>query len=480
MTKPFPATPGFTGYNAPSRVEADIFDLEIEGELPASINGTWYRMTPDPQYPPLLGDDIYLSGDGMISMFRFENGYADYKSRYVRTERFLAERAARRGLFGAYRNRFTDDPAAAGLDRTVANTSPVYHAGRLFAIKEDGLPYEVDPDTLETIGRCDWNGALKSQTVSAHSKVDPVTGELLLYGYEVSGDASREMMFATVDPNGVLGEEHWFEAPYAAMVHDFAITADYLVFPIFPTIVELDRLKAGGPHWMSDVSRDAWIGVVPRKGSAKDMRWFRRPGGQSFHVINAWNEGDRIQLDLCVSETNSFPFIPDVSGEPYDPRRASALPSRWTIDLSRNDDQIEERVIGTVPGDVPRVDDRRVGRRYRQSYMGMVDPTRAFRESGPVGAGFNMVGRLDADTGETDAWYGRDDDTFQEPQFVPTGAGETDGYVLSVIERHDSQLSDVGVFRAGHIAEGPVATIRLPLRLRGAVHGCWVPKPARR
>ena len=104
----------------------------------------------------------------------------------------------------------------------------------------------------------------------------------------------------------------------------------------------------------------------------------------------------------------------------------------------------------------------------------MVDPGRAFRPSGPVGAGFNMVGRLDADTGETDAWYGSDEESFQEPQFVPTGAGEGEGYVLSVIERHDVQLSDVGVFRAGAMAAGPIARIKLPLRLRGAVHGCWV------
>jgi carotenoid cleavage dioxygenase len=105
--------------------------------------------------------------------------------------------------------------------------------------------------------------------------------------------------------------------------------------------------------------------------------------------------------------------------------------------------------------------------------MGMVDPTRAMRMSGPVGGGFNLAGRLDMDTGEVDAWFGSDDDAFQEPQFVPTGEGELDGYVIAVIERHDRNLSDVGVFRAGRIKDGPVAVIHLPLRLRGAVHGCW-------
>ena len=476
MTKPFPESLAFTGNNAPSRVEADIFDLEIHGELPRELNGCWYRMTPDPQFPPLHGDDIYLSGDGMISMFRFENGYVDYKSRYVRTERFLAERRARSALFGHYRNAFTDEASVAGLDRTVANTSPIWHGGRLFATKEDGLPYEIDPVSLETKGRYDFDGRLKTLTVSAHPKIDPRTGELLFYGYEASGDGSRDMAFCVADKDGRLVSEEWFEAPYAGMVHDFAITEDYAVFPIFPTIVDVDRLKAGGPHWMSDIAQDAWIAVVPRKGGVAGIRWFKRPGGQFFHVINAWNEGETITLDLCVAQMNPFPFIPDVSGMAYDPRLAATLPSRWTLDLSRNDDHVGEGPpVSFVPGDVPRVDDRRIGQTYRQSWMGMVDPTRAMRMSGPVGAGFNMVGRLDMQTGETDAWYGGDDDTFQEPQFIPTGPGELDGYVVSVIEKHAEHRSDVGVFRAGKMADGPVAVIRLPLRLRGAVHGCWTP-----
>ncbi len=380
MTKPFPKTPGFTSYNAPSRVEADIFDLEIEGEVPRELNGAWYRMTPDPQFPPLLGDDIYLSGDGMISMFTFEDGHVDYKSRYVRTERFLAERKARRALFGAYRNKFTDEAAVEGMDRTVSNTSPIWHAGRLFATKEDGLPYEIDPETLDTIGRYDWNGRLRTKTVSAHPKVDPRTGELLFYGYEASGDASRDMSFCVADEDGNLVSEEWFEAPYAGMVHDFAITEDYVVFPIFPTIVEMERLKAGGPHWMSDVSQDAWVGVIPRKGDARDLRWFKRPGGQVLPRDQRLERGrDGHARPVRLADQHASRSSPMCRARPTIPQKAATMPSRWTLDLNRNDDNIDERTISHVPGDVPRIDDRRIGQRYRQSWMGMVDPTRAMR-----------------------------------------------------------------------------------------------------
>src|SRR5690606_17636901 len=99
----------------------DIYDLVVEGEIPQEINGVWYRSVPDPQYPPLHGDDVFISGDGMVNAIVFENGHADYKLRYIMSERLKADRAARRSLFGKYRNPFTDDPSVKDVDRGVYN-----------------------------------------------------------------------------------------------------------------------------------------------------------------------------------------------------------------------------------------------------------------------------------------------------------------------------------------------------------------------
>ena len=63
----FPDTPSFTGFNTPSRIEADIADLVHTGEIPRELNGAFYRVQPDPQFPPRLGDDIAFNGDGMIT-----------------------------------------------------------------------------------------------------------------------------------------------------------------------------------------------------------------------------------------------------------------------------------------------------------------------------------------------------------------------------------------------------------------------------
>ena len=57
-----------------------------------------------------------------------------------------------------------------GKSRGTANTTPLWHGGRLLVLKEDHVPMQVDPDTLATIGPFDWHGRLRSKTVTAHPK----------------------------------------------------------------------------------------------------------------------------------------------------------------------------------------------------------------------------------------------------------------------------------------------------------------------
>src|SRR3954463_9699565 len=118
MAVKFPEAPMFSGFQAPGRFEADVRDIPVvQGEIPVDLDGALYRVGPDPQFAPLLGTDIPLNGDGMMSMFTFENGRAHFRNRWVRTPKFVAEREAGEALFGAYRNPFTDDPRAVGICR---------------------------------------------------------------------------------------------------------------------------------------------------------------------------------------------------------------------------------------------------------------------------------------------------------------------------------------------------------------------------
>jgi carotenoid cleavage dioxygenase len=198
----FPDLPIYKGYAAPTRLEADIRDLDVEGTVPAELDGAFYRVQPDPQYPPRLGNDIFFNGDGMVSMFRFQGGRVDFKQRYVRTDKFNLERKAGKALFGAYRNPLTDDPKVKGKIRGTANTNVLVHNGQLLALKEDSPAVAMDPVTMETEGYTDFGGQVTSPTFTAHPKIDPETGAMCAFGYAAKGLLTRSMVYYEISAEG--------------------------------------------------------------------------------------------------------------------------------------------------------------------------------------------------------------------------------------------------------------------------------------
>jgi carotenoid cleavage dioxygenase-like enzyme len=474
MTHPFPATPDFSGHNAPSRVECDIYDLVVEGTVPAEINGNWYRSIPDPQYPPMLGDDTFLSGDGMVSVFRFENGHVDFRMRYVQTERWRNERRARRSLYGLYRNPYTDDPSVRGSRRGAANTTPIFHGGRLLTAKEDSRAWEVDPHTLETRGEWDYQGRLRSQTMTAHPRIDPQTGEMFFFGYEAGGLATRDVAYCVANRDGELIREQWFEAPYCGLMHDFAVTKEHAIFPVFPIIADLARLQAGGPHWAWDSTQDSFIGIMPRYGNVSEMRWFRAPPCSAFHFVNAFTIGNTVHLDFSVANVPVFPFIRAASNLHVAPQDIVTEMTRWSFDLSKPGNGFERYRLGP-PGDLPRIADRDAMRDYRVTYYGSLDPTLAPPIlTGPVGAGFNVLTRLDVHNGSVTTLAMDARTTLQEPVHIPSKDAAHEGYLAFLVDLHDQNLSEVHIVEARHPERGPIARIKIPLRLRSGVHGTWV------
>ena len=280
----FPQTNFFSGFLKPSRVESDIFELETTGVIPRDINGTFYRIQPDPRFPPTFEEDSWFSGDGAVSAFRFENGHVDLKHRYVQTDRFKVEKANRRALFGKYRNPFTDSEMVRGIIRTVSNTNVLFWRGVLLAIKEDGPPFAMDPTSLQTIGRYDFEGQMKAPCFTAHPRFDPDTGDMVAWAYAAGGDghdASLDIGVWTFDAaTGKKTHEAWYKSPFCGMIHDGALTKNYLILPLTPLKCDLERLKNGGNHWAWDPNEDQWYGIVPRKGG--DILWLRADNGTRF------------------------------------------------------------------------------------------------------------------------------------------------------------------------------------------------------
>jgi carotenoid cleavage dioxygenase len=480
MTVRFPDEPGFQGRFAPVRLEGEIRGLEVtQGEVPAALDGTFYRVGADPAWPPFVERDFYFNADGMVAMFRFKNGYVDFRSRYVRTPRFIAEREARRSLFGAYRNPFTDAAEVAGISRGLANTNVYWHAGRLLASKEDSAPIQLDPDTLDTIGEYTWDGNLTSQTATAHPKIDPRDGSLVFFGYMAKGETTPDIAYFEADATGRIVHEAWFTAPYASMVHDWAVTENFVVFPIIPLTASLDRIKQGGPYYVWDGSEDVYLGVVPRRGTT--ARWYRGTNRFASHIMNAFDDGRFVHIDTPVGEKSAFPWFPDIDGAPFDPERTKGYLSRWTIDTAAEPDggdgvtTFAERRMTECAGEFPRTDERWAGRDYRYGIINLTHVPGEVPGDGIPG-GFRWLASINPASGAMKRRFAGRDSTVQEAVFVPPGPDSRNGsgYVLQLIDRHATGTTDLLLLDAQHIDAPPVATLRIPIRMPGGLHGNWV------
>ena len=438
---------------APLRFEAEVYDCEVLGEVPRELNGSFYRCGGDTLYPTMQNDNLN-NGDGVMAAFHFQDGYVDFIQRYVKTERFLLERKTRRRLYGAYRNAYTDDPSTAGTDRdNTGNTTAWVHHGKLFALREDSIPYELDPITLDTLAPATFGGQLRTRTMSAHPKIDPVTGEWWSYGQFSEKRYEGEMSLHVLDKDGAVIREEEFTLPYPGMTHDWAVTREHLIFHILPYTVDVERLKAGGDFYAYDASLDPMFGIMPRSGTTKDIRWFAVPDAGVAHFMNAFSEGDQVHVDGATHTGHFFTFFQEVHGRQADFRPGTF--SRITFDLASGAVSVRPLTNGPAGG-MPKMDERFAMQPYRYGF--------STTRTGLVRYDVKTGGRQEHVT----------EGSSQEPVFVPRrpDAREGDGFLLAVVTRPDNR-ADLIILDAMDMEAEPLATVRLPFSQAWLFHGSW-------
>jgi carotenoid cleavage dioxygenase-like enzyme len=483
----FPDDPAASGFFAPMRFEADVHDCEVEGIIPDAIRGTFYRSCVDRRYPQRFANDTPYNGDGAIDMFRFAAGHVDFRTRYVQTARYIAERDARRALFGIYRNRGTSDPSVSGLSHSTANTTPIVFNGRLLALKEESPPTALNPDTLETLGEWDFDGQMKASSFTAHPKIDPLTGEMIAFAYEARGEATDDIAVFIFDKAGRLKREIWFKSPLLSMMHDMAITRDHIILPTTGMVTSRERLESGQIHWAYDRNAPCHVAILPRNGEAKDVRWFHGSPDQAMliHTTNARTEGNKVILDAPVATGNFHPYFPSLDGSPFDVTATAPTIRRWTFDLSSRHDGWQEEILfdGIRGTSMVRIDDRYLTQPFRYSYMLALDPARPFDRARGGNLSVRVANsyfRFDHHAQKIDRFHAGDTHGLAEPQFVPRSADapEGDGWIIGVANDFSRMCSELVIADAQRLEEGPIARVRLPFRLHTQVHGCWVGESA--
>ncbi|CAN5678306.1 carotenoid oxygenase family protein [soil metagenome] len=477
MAQAFPTdNPFLRGYYGPVNTEADAGHLHITGEMPRELCGTLYRNGPNPQFAP-RGPYHWFAGDGMIHAFHIENGNVAYKNRWVRTPKWEIENKEGEGLSGSFGNPRYTDPRVFALNSTVANTNIVWHGGKLLALEEAHAPFALDPANLMPVGSqggYETFGDKLNGPFTAHPKVDPKTGEMVFFGYSAAGRFSKEVSIQTVTADGQVTRAEILEGPFPSMIHDFAVTRNWIVVPIFPLTSSMERAMGGQPPFAWEPDKGTHIAFIPRNGTVADTKWVTAPASYVFHPMNHFETEDgRVVID--VMKYDVAPLFPLPDGSPSAPEPPKARLFRWIFDLSGQSNTFKEQQLDDRAGEFPRFDERFSMSDYRHGWIvsgNIVDA----RTGEPRTDGLT---HYDLVSGKNLTWTADPADRCGEPVFVPRhdAAAEGDGWLLSVVYRGNEARSDLAVFEATDVAKGPVALAHLSSKVPAGFHGNWRPGP---
>jgi len=455
-----PVIPFLEGLMAPVMDERDDRDLEVVGRLPRGLRGMFVRNGPNPQFAP-AGAYHPFDGDGMVHAVYLDGGTARYRNRWVESSGLLAERKRGRACFGSvaeFRLPEEDVLAEVGILKNNANTHFVRHANRYFALMEAAHPTELSRE-LETIGEYDFGGALKGP-MTAHPKLDPKTGEMLFFGYSPTAPFLR---YHVADASGALVHSVEIDLPAPVMMHDFAITENHVLFFDAPGIFDLDAMLKGEPGVRWEPERGTRIGVLPRRGTNDDVRWFEIDNGYPVHFWNAWEDGARIEIHAPLFEKMPGGLQFDNPEQIEEPK-----PWHWSVDLDEgaaSGEQTDDR-----SGEFPRINDDRAGLRHRYQYN-------ALARTWEFEFDFHGVVKYDIEAGTAEEYIHGDSAVSGEHVFAsdPDGENEDDGWLLTMVTDRVSQKSELRVLDARDVAAGPIAAVQIPRRVPLGFHANWLP-----
>ncbi|WED43944.1 carotenoid oxygenase family protein [Legionella cardiaca] len=451
--------PYLQGNFAPIQDELFVTDLPIEGELPKELSGIYMRNGPNPLFEP-LSYTFPLDGDGMLHAVYINEGKANYRNRFVETKGLIAEKKAGRPLYGGIARPIPVDPRLIGKDgdrgpvKDGAFIHIIRHAEQYLALYESGPAYDVSSQ-LKTIGEWCPPGGTRPFNVNAHTRLDPETGELYAFTYNLQ---SPYLQYYVLNKEGNLTHNIPIEKSTPSMMHDFILTKNYIVFFDCPAVFDLSKLATGGNllSWQPELG----VKIIVVNRQTNEMFSIEAETFFVYHFANGFEQNNHLIIDYVRHAKLALQKDTTASAKP-------PVLYRTVIDLQTK--MAIHTQLDDYPVEFPRINEERISKPNRYIYI----PTRT------AGEQFNALIKYDLEKQIPIVHDFGENAEVGEAVFVPNSSRKTedDGLIALFVYDKREGKSDFIFLNAQTFVDEPVAKIKLPHRVPHGLHGSWMPGP---
>jgi all-trans-8'-apo-beta-carotenal 15,15'-oxygenase len=472
-----------------SQPEEFDYALRVEGRIPKELKGTLFRNGPgllEVYGTPLVHP---IDGDGMICSVAIEDGKAHFKSKFVRTSGFVTEHTKKKAVFRGMMGTIPEGSQKLSYNfKNPSNTNVFEWNGKLLSCWEFGLPYALDPATLETVGKDTLDGALdESKCLGAHFRVDPVSKNLFVFSFKlIPGNPTSFLYFHEFDQQYKLLNQWKFPLENYFYCHDFMLTENYFIVHHSPFYKMDDQIlfkmisgeESPGSMVKYNPDMPSRFLVIARDKNCNPLeriRQFDIPPCHIYHHLNGFEDHGHIHItSVCFDENFTMEFEDKVGLS-----NGSVCPGRVIdFDLDLTQMQARHMQADDCSCEFPTIHTGLNGKNWRFGYlMAAAAPNKPLP--------YMEVVKYDRWKQRRQVWSARKEfGVIGEPIFIPRvdplqhdpaqgHVDEDDGWVMTQLYDARNHLTQFVILDAKKVDQGPIARLHLDRHIPYGFHGTF-------
>ncbi|CAN5362281.1 carotenoid oxygenase family protein [soil metagenome] len=443
-------------------LEADVAPQAmrlIQGRAPDALEGRLFRNGPGKFRRPGGSATHWFDGDGLMRSFDLREGGATLRARFADTPKRRLETRLDAvvtpgfGTAGDGRAEVSSNDAA-----SAANTAVMVAGDTIWALWEAGSPLAMDPETLATEGFVTLRDDLKAMPFQAHPRHAP---DGTIWNIGTAGD---RMIVWHLRADGGLIDASVVRLPRASYLHDFTATDRHLVIVLQPWVFDHTGMPFSSQFaWKPELGTQV---LVLDKADLSSTRLFELPTFSFFHLGDAWADGDgTIRFDVAAGR--DVRFAVDGARVRVDQHgRVPGEPARLSLVTLRADGRAE-MVSSGLTAEFPKANPRFAGVR-----RDLTVHTHGETSGRPLPTALAVH---DWSTGHSDAFAFGTGHIVEEAVFVPKpgAVAERDAWLVAPSINLSAGRTELHVFDAERVSDGPVASWQADVALPAGFHGAW-------